>query len=62
MLTISQPFRVILFLKAEGFLNEKYPGGIERHKELLEAEGYEVAKKGKRYFVPDYGKYLIRKA
>ena len=46
-------------LKAEGFLNEKFPGGIERHKELLEAEGFEVAQKGKRYHVPDFSKYLM---
>ena len=45
-------------LKAEGFLNEKYPGGIERHKELLETEGFKVVRKGKRYLVPGFGKYL----
>jgi hypothetical protein len=46
-------------LKAEGFLNEKYPGGAERHKKLLEREGYPVMKKGKRYYVPDFEKYLL---
>jgi hypothetical protein len=46
-------------LKAQGFLNEKYPGGAERHKKLLEQEGYTVAKKGKKYYVPDFEKYLV---
>ena len=32
-------------LKIGGFLNEKYPGGLEGHKKLLEKEGHEVAKK-----------------
>ena len=29
-------------LKSEGFLNEKYPGGVEAHKRLLEKEGFRV--------------------
>jgi alkylated DNA nucleotide flippase Atl1 len=45
-------------LKADGFLNEKYPGGVEGHREKLETEGFPVIKKGKRYFVQDYQKYL----
>jgi alkylated DNA nucleotide flippase Atl1 len=46
-------------LKADGFLNEKYPGGSEAQKKLLENEGFEVVKKGKRYRVEDYQKFLI---
>ena len=41
-------------LKSDGFLNEKYPGGAEAHKKLLEEEGVSVVKKGKRYYVEDY--------
>ena len=41
-------------LKAGGFLNEKYPGGIDAHKERLEAEGHEVIARGKRFAVADY--------
>ena len=41
-------------LKTGGELNEKYPGGIETQKQLLEAEGHKVIQKGKRYFVADY--------
>jgi alkylated DNA nucleotide flippase Atl1 len=41
-------------LRTGGFLNEKYPGGIENQKRLLEQEGHVVVKKGKRYFVSDY--------
>ncbi len=38
-------------LKVGGELNPKYPGGIERLKELLEAEGHKVVAKGQKYFV-----------
>ena len=45
-------------LKADGFLNEKYPGGAEAHKRLLENEGFKILQKGKRFVVSDYRKYL----
>ena len=44
-------------LKANGELNEKYPGGIEAQKEKLEAEGHTIISKGRkniRYYVKDY--------
>lgn len=44
-------------LKANGELNEKYPGGIAAHREKLEAEGHTIIQKGRkniRYFVKDY--------
>jgi len=44
-------------LKSEGFLNEKYPDGIEAHKRLLEKEGFRVRQKGKKYFVENYQNY-----
>ncbi|MEO0082773.1 MAG: MGMT family protein [candidate division WOR-3 bacterium] len=47
-------------LKAEGFLNEKYPGGLESHKKLLESEGHNIISKGKKYQVVDFEKSLIR--
>ena len=46
-------------LKADGYLNPKYPGGQEAHKRLLEQEGHKVARKGKKYLVQDFQKYLI---
>lgn len=46
-------------LLRKSVLNEKYPGGAERHKKLLEQEGYTVAKKGKKYYIPDFEKYLV---
>lgn len=49
-------------LKANGELNEKYPGGAEAQKEKLEAEGHTVIKKGRkniRYFVKDYESALF---
>ena len=45
-------------LKSGGELNEKYPGGIDGQKLLLEAEGHEVFQKGKRWFVRSYEKKL----
>ena len=45
-------------LKADGYLNPKYPGGQEAHKKLLEHEGYEVVPKGKKYVVQNYQKHL----
>jgi alkylated DNA nucleotide flippase Atl1 len=47
-------------LKADGFLNEKYPGGIEAHKKLLEKEGFRILQKGKKYFVENYENYLVK--
>ena len=44
-------------LKANGELNEKYPGGIESQKEKLEAEGHTIISKGRkniRSYVKDY--------
>ncbi len=46
-------------LKTGGYLNEKYPGGSEAHKKLLEEEGFRVVKKGKRYAVMNYRKFLL---
>lgn len=47
-------------LKANGYLNEKYPGGAVSHKELLEKEGFKVVNKGKRFYVENYQDYLIQ--
>jgi hypothetical protein len=47
-------------LKAKGELNPKYPGGIPALSALLEAEGHRVIRKGKRFFVADYEKVLLR--
>ena len=49
-------------LKANGQLNEKYPGGIEVQKEKLEAEGHEIMQKGRKnikYYVKDYENVLF---
>jgi len=47
-------------LKTDGYLNEKYPGGQETHKRLLEAENFRVIARGKRYQVVDYEKHLMK--
>jgi alkylated DNA nucleotide flippase Atl1 len=47
-------------LKVGGVINEKYPGGVEAQKKLLEKEGHKVAQKGKNYVVLDYEKTLAK--
>lgn len=49
-------------LKANGELNEKYPGGAAAQKEKLEAEGHTIIQRGRkniRYFVKDYEEKLF---
>ncbi len=46
-------------IKSKGELNEKFPGGAEKQKELLEREGYEIVKKGKKFFVKNFEKFLF---
>jgi 6-O-methylguanine DNA methyltransferase, DNA binding domain len=41
-------------LKAGGFLNEKYPGGVSAHKAKLEAEGHSVVARGAHFAVANY--------
>jgi alkylated DNA nucleotide flippase Atl1 len=45
-------------LKADGSLNEKYPGGALSYKDLLEKEGFRVVQKGKKYFIENYQSYF----
>lgn len=47
-------------LKKGGQINEKYPGGVEAQKQLLEKEGHKVIQKGKKYVVVDYEKSLAQ--
>jgi hypothetical protein len=47
-------------LKIGGVINEKYPGGAEAQKELLEQEGHTVTQKGKKHVVAHYEKSLIQ--
>jgi len=47
-------------LKTGGEINEKYPGGVEAQKKLLEIEGHKVVQRGKKYFVVDYEKSLAK--
>ena len=47
-------------LKTGGVINEKYPGGVEAQKELLEKEGHKIIQKGKNYAVADFEKHLVR--
>lgn len=49
-------------LKTGGELNERYPGGAESQKSLLEAEGHTILQKGRskiRYYVKDYEENLF---
>ena len=47
-------------LKTGGVINEKYPGGPDEQKRLLEMEGHKVIQKGKKYVVVDYEKSLAQ--
>jgi alkylated DNA nucleotide flippase Atl1 len=47
-------------LKSGGFLNEKYPGGAEAQRELLESERHTVIQKGKKLVVLNYERYLAQ--
>ena len=47
-------------LKKGGVLNEKYPGGADAQKRLLEQEGHRVVPKGKRYVVADFEKSIAK--
>ena len=45
-------------LKADGFLNKKYPGATLAQRKLLEQEGFTILTKGKKFVVKDFEKYL----
>jgi len=47
-------------LKTGGVINEKYPGGVEGQKKLLQREGHLIVKKGSKHVVADYEKSLAR--
>lgn len=46
-------------IKNDGELNAKYPGGLEKQKELLEKEGHSIIRKGKSYYVKNFETKLI---
>ncbi|MFA7243891.1 MAG: MGMT family protein [Patescibacteria group bacterium] len=45
-------------LKSDGSLNPKFPGECDLQKKILEDEGFTIKKRGKKYFVEDFEKYL----
>jgi hypothetical protein len=47
-------------LKNNGELNKKYPSGLEGHKRLLEKEEHTIINRGKRLFVKDFEKKLVK--
>lgn len=47
-------------LKNGGELNPKYPGGIKEQSAALKGEGLKIRSKGKRVFVEDYEKNLVK--
>ena len=46
-------------LKTGGELNPKYPGGLEKLRARLAAEGHQVVKRGERYYVADYERVVV---
>lgn len=47
-------------LKTGGIINERYPGGVKAQKKLLEKENHKIIQKGKKYFVFDFKKHLVK--
>jgi len=47
-------------LRSDGELNPRYPGGIADIKRKLMAEGHAIRRKGKRFFVEDFERRLIK--
>ena len=45
-------------LKSDGYLNEKFPGGDQAHKALLEKEGFKVVAAGQRWRVENFQAFL----
>lgn len=46
-------------LKEGGIINEKYPGGAEAQKIILESEGHKIERRGKKFVVVNFEKYLV---
>ena len=49
-------------VKNDGQLNEKYPGGAENQKKLLEKEGHTIIERGRKhikYYVKDFEKNMM---
>ncbi|MCX8094736.1 MAG: MGMT family protein [Caldisericia bacterium] len=42
-------------IKNDGSLNEKFLIGIDKQIELLKQEGHEIIKRGKKYFIKNFG-------
>jgi alkylated DNA nucleotide flippase Atl1 len=47
-------------LRSGGMLNEKYPGGVEAQKRLLEGECHRVVLKRRSFVVEDYENSLVK--
>ncbi len=47
-------------LKTGGIINEKYPGGVNAQRKLLEEEGHRIIQKGKKQTVVDFEKRLAK--
>jgi alkylated DNA nucleotide flippase Atl1 len=50
-------------IKNDGQLNDKFPGGSERHKQLLENEGHKAITRGRKhikYFLKDFEQSLLK--
>ncbi len=47
-------------IKSGGMINEKYPGGAESQKRLLEEEGHSVIRKGKNFVVQAFERNIFK--
>ena len=41
-------------IKTNGYVNEKYPGGINAQKKILQKEGHKIVSKGNNYKINDF--------
>ena len=46
-------------VKADGSLNEKYPGGAAAQRKLLEKEGFRIVQRGKKHVVEGFQEYIV---
>ena len=47
-------------LKSGGVINEKYPGGVEEQRRLLESEGHQVDPRGRKAVVLHFDNNLAK--
>ena len=47
-------------IKTNGYVNEKYPGGINAQKKILQKEGHKIVSKGKNFIINNFEEKLFK--